>query len=70
MNFEFWISGELSKLGHHFSNNLKKNHIYQKMSITKNVPLTWFFLMKKELRKIQMIFDIENSLRKSNYGAF
>ena len=34
LNFEFWINGELSKIGHHFSN--------------------------KKLRKIRMIFDIEN----------
>ena len=22
LNFEFWINGELSKIGHHFSNNV------------------------------------------------
>jgi hypothetical protein len=37
LNFEFWINGELSKIGHHFSNknNLKNDFIkkcqYQKM---------------------------------------
>jgi hypothetical protein len=29
------------------------------MSITKNVLLNWYFLMKKKLRKIRMIFDIK-----------
>ena len=24
LNFEFWINGELSKIGHHFSNNVIK----------------------------------------------
>ena len=24
LNFEFWIDGELSKIGHHFSNENKK----------------------------------------------
>jgi hypothetical protein len=32
----------------------------QKMSITKNVLLNCYFLMKRRLRKIRMISDIEN----------
>ena len=32
LNFEFWINGELSKIGHHFSN--KK---IQKLILSKNV---------------------------------
>jgi hypothetical protein len=32
LNFEFWINGELSKIGHHFSD--KKN---SKMILSKNV---------------------------------
>ena len=32
MNFEFWIIGELSKIGHHFS-----NEIFFKLSLSKNV---------------------------------
>ena len=33
---------------------------FQKISITKNVLLKWYFSMKKALRKIQIIFDIES----------
>ena len=40
------------------------------MSITKNMPLNWYFSMKKKLRKIQIIFDIENWLWKSEIGIF
>ena len=40
------------------------------MSITKNVLLNWYSSMKKKLRKIWMIFDIENWLWKSNFGTF
>ena len=35
LNFEFWINGELSKIGHHFSNKVIKKKIHQKMSIKK-----------------------------------
>ena len=48
LNFEFWINGELSKIGHHFSNK-----VIQKLTLSKNVN-------NKKMRKIQMIFDIEN----------
>ena len=42
LNFEFWINGELSKIGHHFSNK----EINQKLSI-KNLLLNWYSSMKK-----------------------
>ena len=42
-----------------------KNWFYQKMPITKNVLLNLYSSMKKKLRKIRMIFDIENWLWKS-----
>ena len=32
--------------------------------------LNSYLSLKKKIRKIQMIFDIENSLRKSNFGTF
>jgi hypothetical protein len=32
LNFEFWINGELSKIGHHFSNKE-----FQKLILSKNV---------------------------------
>ena len=71
LNFEFWINGELSKIGHHKSDSNKnfKNWFYQQMLITKNVLLNWYSLMKK-MRKIRRIFDIENWHRKSNFGTF
>ena len=40
------------------------------MSITNNVPLNRYSSMKKKLRKIRIIFDIENSLWKSEIGNF
>ena len=39
-----------------------KNQSYQKMPITTNVPLNWYSSPKKKIRKIRIIFDIENSL--------
>ena len=47
-----------------------KNRSYQKMPIKTNVPLNWYSSMKKKFRKIQIIFDIENWLWKSNFGTF
>ena len=32
LNFEFWINGELSKIGHHYSNK-----VIQKLILSKNV---------------------------------
>ena len=58
LNFEFWINGELSKIGHHFSNK-----VIQKLILSKNVnnkkcaPKLVFF--NKKMRKIWMIFDKE-----------
>ena len=49
LNFEFWINGELSKIRHHFSNIL-------------SYALKLVFFNEKKLRKIRMIFDIENWL--------
>ena len=47
-NFEFWINGELSKIGHHFNNEM-----IQKLILSKNVnnkkcaPKLVFFNEKK-----------------------
>ena len=46
-----------------------KIDFYQKMSITTNVLLSWYSSMKKKIRKIPMIFDIENWLWKWNFGT-
>ena len=40
------------------------------MSTTQNLPLNWYSSMKKEMRKIPIIFDIENWLWKSDIGIF
>ena len=50
LNFEFWINGELYKIGHHFCN--KKN-----LSLSKNVNKECApkFSMKKSIRRIRMI---------------
>ena len=59
-NFENWSNGDLSKIGHHFSNKV----IY-KLMLSKNVnnkicaPKLIFFNEKK-MRKIRIIFDVEN----------
>jgi hypothetical protein len=62
LNFEFWINGELSKIGHHFSN--KK---FKKLILSKNVnhkkcapKLVFFNNNNKKMRKIRIIFDVEN----------
>ena len=54
LNFENWVNGEVSKIGHHFS-DLKID------IIKKCTPKLIFFIeKKKEMRKIPMIFDLEN----------
>ena len=37
---------------------------------TKNVLLNWYHITKILFKKIQMIFDIENRLWKSDFGTF
>ena len=32
------------------------------LPLTTNAPLNWYSLMKKKIRKVRIIFDIENSL--------
>ena len=61
LNFENWINGEVSKISSHFRN--KSRSI---LKLSKNVnnkkcaPKLIFFNGEKKLRKIRMIFDIEN----------
>ena len=59
---EFQI--QLTKKGHNF------RFFFQKVSMTKSVPLKWYSLMKIIIRKIPIIFDIENLLWKSEIGNF
>ena len=64
LNFENWINGEVSKISSHFRN--KSRSI---LKLSKNVnnkkcaPKLIFFNGEKKLRKIRMIFDIENWLK-------
>ena len=50
--------------------NWFRNWSFQKMSVTKNVPLKWYSSMKKRIRKIPIISDIENWLWKSEMSEF
>ena len=61
LNFEFWINnGEVSKIGHHFSNKKIQKLILSKNVNNKKCALKLVFSMKKKIRKILMIFDVEN----------
>ena len=66
-----WIDlpsfASLSKIWPNFSNKVFFSWSYEKVILTKNVRITYYFSMKKKFRKIQVIFDIENSLWKSNF---
>ena len=52
LNFEFWINGELSTIGHHFSNKVI-------LKLITYAPKLVFFNEKK-MRKICMTFSIGN----------
>ena len=47
-----------------------KSGCCQKMSITEKLLLNWYFSMKKKIRKIRTIFDVENWLWKSEFCNF
>ena len=58
LNFENWCNVELSKIGHHFKVILEL--ILLKNVNNKKCASTFIFFNEKKLRKIPMIFDIEN----------
>ena len=60
------LIGDLSKIGHHFC---KWSDLIIDL-IKKRAPKIVLFNEKKRLRKIRMIFDIENWLWKSEFGLF
>ena len=60
MNFENWCNGELSKCGHHFSNNLILKMMLSKNVNNKKCAHKLIFFNEKKMRKIPMIFDIDN----------
>ena len=64
-NFVNSSADSSSKNVHDFSNK-----VVQKLKLSKNVLLNKYSSMEKKFRKIRMIFDIENSLRKSDLDTF
>ena len=40
------------------------------MSITKNVPLKWYYSVKKKIKEIRIIFDIEIDFESQNFANF
>ena len=57
MNFECWINGEVSKIGHHFSNEKISKFISRKNDNKKKCAPKSVLFNEKKMRKI---FDIEN----------
>ena len=55
LKFENWSSGQLSKIGHHF-----KKESDLKIHVIKKCDPKFVFFNEKKLRKILMIFDVEN----------
>jgi hypothetical protein len=51
LNFEFWINGELSKIGHHFSNKKIQKMILSKHINTKNCAPKLVFFNQKKIEK-------------------
>ena len=51
LNFENWVNGEVSKIGHRFRKKsyLKIDAIKKWQYVTKNVLLNWYSSMKKNL---------------------
>ena len=59
IKFEFWINGELSKIGHHFINKAIRKLILSKNVNNKKCAPQLSFFNEKKLRKIRRIL-IEN----------
>jgi hypothetical protein len=55
-NFANWISGKLSKIGHQ-----KK---------CQKIAIKFVFFNEKKIRKIQMIFDLENDFESQSWALF
>ena len=54
-NFEYWSNFKQSKIGHHF----RKIDVTKKGQLEKCAP-RFVFLNEKNLKQIQMAFDIRN----------
>ena len=51
LNFEFWINGELSKIGHHFSNKVARKLIFSKNVNNKKCYPKLVFFNEKRIEK-------------------
>ena len=60
LKFENWCSGELSKVWHHFGTKVILELIIKKKVNYKKCGPRLVFFNKEKMRKIRMIFDIEN----------
>ena len=65
LNFENWGSGEVSKIRSHFRNKSRSILKLSKNFNNKKCATKLIFFNKKKLRKIRIIFGIENWLWKS-----
>ena len=71
MNFEFWINGELSKVGYHFSNKVIRKLILSKNVNKKCAPKLVFFNEKwKKIYKGLNDFWIRKLTLKVNFWHF
>ena len=60
LNFENWVNGEVSKIRRHFRNKSCSILMLSKNVNNKKCAPKLIFFNEKKLRKIRMIFDIEN----------
>ena len=56
LNFEFWINGELSKIGHHLSNNFFFKYILSKNVNNKRCAPRLVFFNEKKIEKDSVDF--------------
>ena len=70
-NFVNPSTDSLPTIGHDLSNKEVKNESYQELhSLNKKGAAKSVFFIEKQIRKIQMVLDIENSLWKSDFDTF
>ena len=60
LNFENWVNGEVSKIRRHFRNKSRSILMLSKNVNNKKCAPKLIFFNEKKLRKIRIIFDIEN----------
>ena len=65
LNFENWVNWEVSKIGHHLRRYSDLKNVHSKKCAPKLI-----FFYETKLRKIRIIFDIENWRWKSEFRHF